>query len=335
MPPRRSDLRAGSAGTLTIEAVADGATAAQMPELQLPPIDGVQVFAEPVQADETFRDGRPRVKLTRRFSLVPSRAGAARLTGLRIDWWDVTAGAARSASLPALSWPVAAAPTDRKRAPALPSDGYRQCGGHATDATDSRHASRLDAGGAAVRGVVAGHTGVGASITAVIARWLRTRAAAGRSARMRRGGRDSATLADLKRALDTGDLGEVADMLCAMATPPRADIDDCSARLDDPAQRDAIDALQRARWGGATACRARQLLRNAFAKGPRWRAVAAVAKPSPLPPLYPPADSTDASGAWRPRTACWPRSSTGAVMRSCRAQQCAACDSAECRPSVC
>ena len=71
------ELRAGSAATLTVEVTADGATAAQMPELQLPPIDGVQVFAEPVQADERFVDGRPRVKLVRIADLVEaSRAGA-------------------------------------------------------------------------------------------------------------------------------------------------------------------------------------------------------------------------------------------------------------------
>ncbi|HEY0506393.1 MAG TPA: BatD family protein, partial [Lysobacter sp.] len=85
------ELRVGNAATLTVEAVADGATAAQMPELQLPDIDGVQVFAEPVQADERFVDGRPRVKLTRRFSLVPAREGAVRVTGLQMRWWDVRA----------------------------------------------------------------------------------------------------------------------------------------------------------------------------------------------------------------------------------------------------
>src|SRR3970282_69138 len=52
--PTPQELRAGSAATLTVEVTADGATAAQMPELQLPPIDGVQVFAAPVQAEERF-----------------------------------------------------------------------------------------------------------------------------------------------------------------------------------------------------------------------------------------------------------------------------------------
>ncbi|MEG3193412.1 BatD family protein, partial [Lysobacter sp. D1-1-M9] len=112
------DLRVGAAATLTIEVTADGATAAQMPELQLPAIDGVQVFAEPVQADESFVNGRPRVKLTRRFSLVPGHAGEVELGGMRLPWWDVRAGSARTAALPPLSWNVAAADGAGASAPA-------------------------------------------------------------------------------------------------------------------------------------------------------------------------------------------------------------------------
>ncbi|MGJ7904700.1 BatD family protein, partial [Lysobacter sp. 1R34A] len=103
------ELRVGSAATLVVEATVDGATAAQLPELQLPPIDGVQVFPEPVQADDGFADGRPRVKLTRKFSLVPARTGPTRLEGLRMEWWDVAAGKPRSSALPPLSWTIAAA----------------------------------------------------------------------------------------------------------------------------------------------------------------------------------------------------------------------------------
>ncbi|MEH6422490.1 BatD family protein, partial [Pseudomonas sp. CGJS7] len=102
-------LRMGNAATIVVEATVDGAGLAQLPDLQLPPVDGVQVFADPVQADESFVNGRPRVKLTRKFSLVPSREGAVRLDGLRLDWWDVNTAGARVASLPPLSWTVASA----------------------------------------------------------------------------------------------------------------------------------------------------------------------------------------------------------------------------------
>jgi hypothetical protein len=276
------DLRAGNAGVLVIEAVADGATAVQMPELQLPPIDGVQVFADPVQADETFRDGRPRVKLTRRFSLVPAQAGAARLSGLRIDWWDVGTGARRTAALPPLAWTVAAA--DGTPAPAT------VIASNATAATAATLAP-TDIQGA--------HRGWVLATLLFAALWLFTlvwglQQRAHHAPHPRTGAPGDApspspsprTSTELKRALETGGLGDVADVLQAMAVPPARDIDELLARLDDSQQRDALGALQRARWGSGDGVRARQVLKSAFANGPRWRDAPAPA-PSLLPPLYP------------------------------------------------
>ncbi|QNP42177.1 BatD family protein [Lysobacter solisilvae (ex Woo and Kim 2020)] len=280
------DLRAGSAGGVVIEAVADGATAAQMPELQLPAIDGVQVFADPVQADETFREGRPRVKLTRRFALVPSQAGAVTLPGLRIDWWDVLAGSRRTATLPPISWNV----TD--------AGGAAGAGAAATDTAATpiaRAAARAGLGRAGLaRGWVLA-TLLFAALWLLTLLWaLHQRAHHGSHRVQARasGASDTAatpsahTLADLRCALETGDLGDVGDTLRLMATPPARDVDELLQRLDDPAQRDAVAALQRARWGNGDGARARQALRNAFAKGPKWRRVAASA-PALLPPLYP------------------------------------------------
>src|SRR5690606_12529416 len=100
-------VRAGEAATVTIEARADGATASQLPEVELPAVDGAQVFAEPAQTAGTCANGRPQVTVTRKFSIVPSRAGALRIPGPRIAWWDVRAGAARTASLPDVQLQVA------------------------------------------------------------------------------------------------------------------------------------------------------------------------------------------------------------------------------------
>jgi hypothetical protein len=285
------DLHAGRAATLTIEAVADGSGAAQMPELVLPPVDGLQVFAEPVQADERFVDGRPRVTLTRQFSLVPARGGPIALPGLQLEWWDVRANKARRSQLPTLEWQVAgSAAADADAAPVTRSPT-------ATTASDVVDASSL-------RGAVQGPQRGWVLATLLFAGlWLLTllwglhRGSAAGSAQSesatlapaspsagRKAGK--ADLAAFKRALDTGDFGEVADALCALAQPPAADLDGVRARLDDPAQRDAVDALQRARWGGGDGVTARALLRAAFARGPRWR-VGHKPAASPLPPLYP------------------------------------------------
>jgi hypothetical protein len=90
----------------------------------------------------------------------------------------------------------------------------------------------------------------------------------------------------LKRALATGDFADVAQTLCAMAQPPVGDVDALLPRLADPAQVAAVEALQRARWGGGDGPAAREQLRRAFAHGPKWRPVDRVPT-SPLPPLYP------------------------------------------------
>lgn len=89
------------------------------------------------------------------------------------------------------------------------------------------------------------------------------------------------------QALARGDLGAIVQALCATAMPSAADLDAVRARLADPAQRAAVDALQRARWGDGDNAATLAALRKAFASGPRWRASAKRAEPVLLPPLYP------------------------------------------------
>jgi hypothetical protein len=91
----------------------------------------------------------------------------------------------------------------------------------------------------------------------------------------------------LASALKHGDLGEIARALCAAAGVKVGDLDAVRARLVDPLQRDALDTLQRARWGDGEAAATLQVLRSAFAPGIKWRAANAVRAPVLLPPLYP------------------------------------------------
>lgn len=273
--PRQA--RAGEAATVVVEAVADGASAAQVPELQLGAGNGAQVFAEPAQVDEAVVAGRPRVTVTRRFAVVPARAGTLRVDGPRLGWWNVRAGAARTATLPALSLTVA------------PGVGAFALPPPAESPTVAGDDGRVRVPG--VQGRIlpwALATVVFALLWFFTFLWaLHRRPAAvvpADAARPRPMGGSSS----LRRALDAGQLGDVADSLCALATPPVSDLDALREQLADPAQRDAVDALQRARWGGGDGTAARVALRAAFRDGPRWRKPAH-AQAEPLPPLYPPA----------------------------------------------
>ncbi len=287
------EARVDEAFTVTVEVTADGATSAQLPELQLPSIEGAQIFADPPQADETLRDGRPQVRMTRKFSVVPGRVGKLHLRGPRMAWWDVGTGTRHTTSLPDIDLQVTAAtggdtganPDGAGRA--LPSST-----GSPGDGTTVGGPGWMHVPG--VQGEVrpwAFAAVVFALLWLITLMWgLHRHPAPAAVATHRKDATASAPPARdaraLKQALATGGLDDVAGALCAAADPPASDLDTVHERLGDAGQRDAVTALQRALWGDGDGVQARQLLRTAFAQAPRWIRTPP-AKPALLPPLYP------------------------------------------------
>ncbi len=286
---------AGEAAQLVVEASARGATQAQFPELPTPSVPDAQVFAEPPQYEERFVDGSPQLRLTRRYSIVPNRAGPLVVPGLQVAWWDVGAAAAKTAALPDLTLDVAAgsgafaAPAPAPTPAASPSPD---------NAAPTAAAGTLSLQQAAATqrpwGWIAAAIGFGLLWIATLV-WALLRRRGGShgapvinaSEAAAPGRRVTHGVAELRRALDTGGMDDVAAVLCGMAGV--TDIDSVLAALSDPAQRAAVAQMQRARWGGdGDVTSARSALREAFAKGPRWRHATA-AEPEVLAPLYPPA----------------------------------------------
>lgn len=278
--------RTGEATTIVVEATATGVTKAQFPELPVPSLgDTAQVFAEPPQYDETFNGDSPQLKLTRRYSIVPQQAGALTVPGIQMDWWDVSAGEMKQAALPPLQLQVAQG-TGAGVAPPPVAQPVAQ-------------APALQGDALATNGVQTQRPWVWPALAAAFALlWLATliwglsrrRASAAEVADGPQPGGNGRTAArysqaDLRRALDAGGLDEVVHILADMAGVNG--IDAVIARLEDPAQRQALERMQRARWGGeGDVSQARAQLREVFRSGPRWRDRAMAEKPM-LDPLYP------------------------------------------------
>ncbi|MEO8366048.1 MAG: BatD family protein [Pseudoxanthomonas sp.] len=278
-------LQAGQAATFVVEAVARGATRAQMPELPTPSVAGAQVFAEPAQYEETVVNGTPQVTVTRRYSLVPNGAGTLLVPGLELAWWDVRAGTAKTASLTDLQLKVA-----------------RGVGGFASNTLPDVASAAVPAAGASADTDGAGpFSGRVWAWTAVVfaGLWLltlvwalhrRTAATATHPPAQSSAGIAAAlptrTLADLRRALDSGTLDEVGDTLRGMSAPPCTDLDQLLQHLAVPAQREAVEQLRRARWADGDGSLARAAMRDAFRNGPVWRTTEKPVK-EVLPPLYP------------------------------------------------
>jgi hypothetical protein len=271
--------RAGEASSVTVEARIDGASATQLPELQLGSVDGAQVFADPPQVEESFAQGRPQVRLVRKFSVVPSRAGTLRVPGPRMQWWDVEAGAARTATLPDLAVQVSPGAAGASAVSSVPDS--------ASETEPDQRWIRVPF----VQGAV--HAWALATVVFALL-WLgtlwwalhrRPAAAVVDTGEPQRDGNPEPA-ADLKAALRRGDLATIAAALCTASPLHAPDLDAVSAQLDDTAQVAAVRALQHARWGNGDAGAALEALRAAFERGPRWRKAGRTTNPL-LPPLYP------------------------------------------------
>jgi hypothetical protein len=279
---------AGQAVRVSVEASADGASAAQLPAIELPAAPGVQVFAEPAQLEERFDAGRPQTVVRRTFSLLAAQAGALHVPGPRVQWWDAVQGVARTTALPALQLQVAAGMAAGMAGPADSHDANAHVdasapASHAPAAASAPSAPPLPAQWRS--GWVWSLLLLALAISMVLAwRWQRGR----RGFHLRKPSPPSpqALQQTLQLALQQGDFAGITQTLCALAGDAHGPLDAVLARLEAGPQREAVQQLQAARWGGGNAQTALAALRSAFNTGPRW------CKPkqpeaSLLPPLYP------------------------------------------------
>ena len=276
-----ASARVGQATTVQIEAVADGATAAQMPTIEIPATAAVSVFADPPQVEDQFFNGRPRTTLHRKFSLVPNQAGAVMLAGPKVAWWDAEQHTARIAELPPLSLQVAAGVASATRPQSVaPVEAVQS-----TLPQQSAPAARMQDAWISPRNawlllllILIVSTGWGG-----MAGYRRHRA---RSAAHADVPVASRPVASLQQALRDGVLQDIGQALVQQAGLATDALEGVCTKLADPVQVSAVRQLQQARWGGGDAGAALQALRKAFSAGAHWRRTSQQAK-SLLPPLYP------------------------------------------------
>jgi len=88
-------LEAGESATLTATVRGRG-NVKRMPELKVPPLDGLKVYADrPVLKDETTAEGISGAK-TMKWAIVPEKEGRYRIPALAMSYFDTTAGEYRT-----------------------------------------------------------------------------------------------------------------------------------------------------------------------------------------------------------------------------------------------
>lgn len=319
--PANGAVDAAAPLTITLSIGADGQPADALPEPELPHMAGARVYPDQTR-DSTDAGGQwLKGTRTRSFAVVPDRNGTLRIPEITLDWWNVDAGRAEQASVPAHVLQVSGVATTATATAPPPAA--------ATAATPAASAARAPAAGTPAvaststfwRDVAVASLALWIiAIIVVVALWWRRASSAppvsdpatpgadadrGSAVSPARGAPPVAARAtptakvDLHAlqwsALDAahgGDPSSCEHALLAWARATHREIAHASALRDalaDPVQRDALDALQRVRWHGGDAAPACAAVAAAFAHGFAWRGgdkPARVREPD-LPPLYP------------------------------------------------
>lgn len=283
------EIAVGEPLKLELTVNARGLLPAQLPELDLPQIDGAAIYPDQASTrDRSDADGLA-AERTRSFAIVPQRVGELRIPAIELHWWDVVADVPRVARLPphvVRVLPAAGAGAIADAAPGTPPQSSAPAAEAPLHGQAGPGASQLDQR--------LGPTWIWAALSLVLGLgWWRS--AQRRHAPPPRPVSPPAPRrvppADLAQALAKGDPAAISAALRA-AHPQGAvaSLQAVALALEDPLQRDAVIALERHLFakGSATDAQIGRQLGEAFRRGPRWTrsAPAAPAPDSGFPPLY-------------------------------------------------
>lgn len=104
-----STLVVGEPVTRSLTLVADGLTAAQLPELELPTIDGIKQYPDQPVLENSHDNNGISAQRVQKVALIPGAKGVYRLPEISVDWWNRATGKMETTTIPARELQVAAA----------------------------------------------------------------------------------------------------------------------------------------------------------------------------------------------------------------------------------
>lgn len=288
-----SKARVGEPLTLDVRLEAQGLGFEQLPKLELPAIDGADVYPDK-PATQNKDDGQWLYGVRqRKFAIVPNRAGPLTLPPISIGWWDTAHDRAQTATVPAITLdvapaaatapPVAAAPTATPQGSA-PAAVPMGTAAPILDATTVE--SRMWREIAFIALVLWLLT-----LLAWIVWLLAQRREKARRAALTTPAPDSTSVKrNLALACARADWPAAARALLAWARqsrPQLRNLGELARAVNDTDQAAMLAELERACYGAGAALSGADLQRR-FAQGPAFAARDVRAAASPLPALYPP-----------------------------------------------
>ena len=326
--PANGEVNAATPLTVTLSISASGVPASALPEPELPPITGARVYPGQTRDATDDSDKWLQGTRTRSFAIVPERNGALSIPAITLNWWNVAQNRAGQAESPAYTLKVSGVAAGSSAPVAPPSTSTVSSGGPpaaSITASPAENAVTPSFTSTKWRNLALASFALWVLVTVVAGGWWMMRKRGlrrpagkvldasqtgdGTGVSFTNMASNAAISSDVANAVSAS-VDRKALQRCALDTARAGDASECERgllawahashpnimhvgslrdALSDPAQRDALDALQRARWQGGDAAPACEAVATAFARGFAWRSEGkhAAEGQSDLPPLYP------------------------------------------------
>ena len=95
-----NELVAGEPITRSITLLADGLTAAQLPELELLPIDGIKQYPDQAELKNSRSTSGISGRRVQKAALIPGAAGRYLVPEIKLPWWNLQTGKMETATIP-------------------------------------------------------------------------------------------------------------------------------------------------------------------------------------------------------------------------------------------
>ena len=288
-----ASARVGEPLTLTLRLKATGLGFEQLPELNLPKIDGAEIYPDKPATQNRDTGEVITGERERKFAIVPNRSGPLTIPSISIAWWDVVHDRPETASVPdvilnveavpgAAIAPSAAAPPVVDTAPAPPREIPAPLPA-SVDSSDSTRSWRMFALAAVALWLI--------TVVVAVVMWRRGHRAPPALAEVRALPENASSRSQFRSACLNGDWTGASNALIAWTRGRGSDarnLGEVGRALGNADQIAAIDELQRVLYGGAHVADLGSRLLAAFSDGPRLLEVRSRHRErAVLPPLYP------------------------------------------------
>ncbi|MCW8876395.1 MAG: BatD family protein [Kangiellaceae bacterium] len=106
--PNTQELTVGEPITWTLLLSVQGLSESQLPEIQLPKIDGLQLYPDTPQKERQLDKNGVMGQRVEKYAVIPSKAGTITIPEIELDWWDTKTNQKQTATLPAKTFSVVA-----------------------------------------------------------------------------------------------------------------------------------------------------------------------------------------------------------------------------------